>query len=225
MSIDNICIFGDSIGKGVVLNPDTKRYSVMKVDWESLLGGIGININNYARFGCTVSKALSVIKRYTHELMGYSRVLLEMGGNDCDFIWKDVAENPDKEHSPRTPPKEFRRLYGQIIDEIQASGGKPTVLNLPPLDPKRYFNWISRGLNADNILKWLGDVDMIYRWQEMYNVEVMLLATRMGVPIIDIRSAFLKYNNYRDFLCYDGIHPNKKGYELIYRTIAEQILP
>jgi lysophospholipase L1-like esterase len=71
-------------------------------------------------------------------------------------------------------------------------------------------------------MKWLGDVNMIYRWQELYNVEVMLLATKMAVPIIDIRSAFLKCKNYCDYLCEDGIHPNSKGYELIYRTIAEQ---
>ena len=48
---------------------------------------------------------------------------------------------------------------------------------------------------------------MIYRWQEMYNVEVMLLATRMGIPIIDIRSAFLKHHNYRDFLAMMGSTP------------------
>src|SRR5699024_3194909 len=108
----------------------------------------------------------------------------------------------------RTPLTEFRRLYQQLIEEICNNGGKPTILNLPPLDPKRYFEWISRGLNKDNILKWLGDIEMIYRWQEMYNMEVMVLATRMNVPIIDIRSSFLKFNNYRDFLCDDGIHPN-----------------
>ena len=33
--------------------------------------------------------------------MGYSRVLLEMGGNDCDFVWKDIAENPDGGASPQ----------------------------------------------------------------------------------------------------------------------------
>ena len=58
----------------------------------------------------------------------------------------------------------------------------------------------------------------------MYNVEVMLLAIKKDVPIIDIRSAFLKYNNYNDFLCSDGIHPNDEGYKLIYRTIGEQYI-
>ena len=223
MATTDICIFGDSIGKGVVLHPNMNRYSVIKVNWDKLFGPMAINIKNYAKFGCTVSKGLSVIKRHAQELMGYKKVLIELGGNDCDFVWKEIADDPEKEHLPKTPLTEFRRLYQQVIEEIRTNGGKPTILNLPPLDPKRYFDWISRGLNHENILKWLGDIDMIYRWQEMYNVEVMLLATRMNVPIIDIRSSFLKHNNYRDFLCEDGIHPNNHGYELIYKTIAEQI--
>lgn len=219
----DICIFGDSIGKGVVLHPETSRYSVMKTNWEKMFGGKGVNIKNYSKFGCTVSKGLSVIKRYASELAGYNRVLVELGGNDCDFLWGEIAEDPEREHLPRTPLEDFRGLYEEAIEEIRGNGGKPIILNLPPLDPGRYFDWISRGLNGDNILKWLGDVGMIYRWQEMYNMEVMLLATRMNVPIIDIRSAFLKDNNYRDYLCCDGIHPNNRGYELIYRTVAEQI--
>jgi len=223
MSYMDACVFGDSIGKGVVLQPNTSRYGVIKMNLEKIFGQEEINVKNYSRFGCTVSKGLWVIKKHACELMGYNRVFLELGGNDCDFIWKEVAENPEKEHLPRTPIEEFKKLYEQAIDEIRDNGGNPIILNLPPLDPNRYFKWISRGLNGDNILKWLGDVGMIYRWQEMYNIEVMLLATRMGVPIIDIRSSFLKRNDYRDFLCSDGIHPNNKGYELIYETIADQI--
>lgn len=223
MTIKDICIFGDSIGKGVILQPGASRYSIIKTGLDKMFGEKGIRIKNYSRFGCTVSKGLSVIKRHAQELMGYNNILLELGGNDCDFVWKEIAENPEREHLPRTPLAEFRRLYKQVIDEITINGGNPIILNLPPLDPQRYFNWVSRGLNTDNILKWLGDIDMIYRWQEMYNVEVMLLATRMRVPIIDIRSAFLKYKNYQDLLCCDGIHPNKEGYRLIHETIVHQI--
>jgi len=222
MSVMDICVFGDSIGKGIVLQPATSRYEIIKMNIEKLFGRNDINIKNYSMFGCTVSKGLSVIKRHARELIGYKSIFLEMGGNDCDFAWNEIADNPEKDHIAKTPLLEFGEIYTQVIDEIRTNGGNPIMLNLPPLDPSRYFNWVSKGINKDNILKWLGDVDMIYRWQEMYNVEVMMLATRMVVPIIDIRSAFLKCNNYRDFICFDGIHPNNDGYELIYKTIAEQ---
>ncbi len=86
------------------------------------------------------------------------------------------------------------------------------------------MNWVSKGINKSNILKWLGSVDMIYRRQEMYSLEVMLLATKMAVPIIDIRSAFLKNNRYEDYICCDGIHPNSYGYGLISKTVYDHCL-
>lgn len=222
MNIMDICVFGDSIGKGVVLQANTSRYELFKMNLEKLLGVKGVNIKNYSMFGCTVSKGLSIVKRHAQELMGYKSVFLELGGNDCDFAWHEVAENPDAAHFPNTPLAEFKQLYRQLVEVIRSHGGRPIILTLPPLDPERFFNWVSRGLNRENILKWLGDVDMIYRWQERYNVEVMLLASQLSVPIIDIRSAFLERNQYRDYLCSDGIHPNGEGYRLIYKTIAEQ---
>lgn len=218
----NFCVFGDSIGKGVVLQPNTSRYQLIKMNLEKLLGRTGISIKNYSMFGCTVSKGLAIIRKHARELVGYRNVFLEMGGNDCDFAWNEIADNPDQDHVPNTPLVEFKQLYGQAIDEVRGNGGRPIILTLPPLEPQRFFDWVSRGINGENILKWLGDVDMIYRWQEMYNVEIMLLASKLSVPIIDIRSAFLKCNNYRDYLCSDGIHPNSQGYSLIYKTIAEQ---
>ncbi|HQD19925.1 MAG: SGNH/GDSL hydrolase family protein [Bacillota bacterium] len=221
MALGSICVFGDSIGKGVILHPITRRYEIIKMNIEKLFGRM-VNIKNYSMFGCTAPKVLAKVRRHASELTSYSSVFLEVGGNDCDFAWGEIAANPGSEHSPNTPLAEFRSAYRQIIEEIRRYGGKPVVLTLPPLEPNRFFNWVSRGLNRDNILSWLGDVDMIYRWQEMYNIEVMLLATKLDVPIIDIRGAFLKHNRYQDLICPDGIHPNSDGYSLIYKTIGEQ---
>jgi len=222
MAITELCVFGDSIGKGIVLRPDSSRYESVKMNLEQLFGRSDIQIKNYSLFGCTVTKGLDVIKRHACELVRYKNIFLELGGNDCDFDWSEIANAPEEAHASKTPLAVFSERYQEIISEIRKNGGNPILLTLPPLEPNRYFKWISKGLNADNILRWLGDVNMIYRWQELYNVEVMLLATRLSVPIIDIRRAFLKCNNYSDYLCSDGIHPNGKGYELIYKTIAEQ---
>ena len=38
----------------------------------------------------------------------------------------------------------------------------------------------------------------------------------------DRSSAFLRDRHYERLICRDGIHPNEKGYELIYKTIAEE---
>jgi lysophospholipase L1-like esterase len=109
----------------------------------------------------------------------------------------------------------------ELIGLVQKNGGRPVLLNLPPIDPKRYFRWISKGLDKTNILAFLGEIETIYRWQEMYSKEVEELAVKEKIPFIDIRSGFLNKKNFSDYLCADGIHPNEKGHLLISRAIRE----
>ena len=64
-----------------------------------------------------------------------------------------------------------------------------------------------------------------FEWQEMYNMKVLLLAQKLHVPVVDIRSAFLAQHGYQALLCEDGIHPNRKGHRFIYKTIMQQYHP
>ncbi len=218
----NLCVFGDSIGKGMILKPESGRYEALNIDLNELLGKSNINLKNYSMMGCTITKGLSLIKRHASELCNYENIFLEFGGNDCDYLWNELAENPDLDHHPQTPPEQFEKLYAEAIEEIRKNGGRPIMLSLPPLEPMRFFKWISKKLNKENIMKWMGSVDTIYRWQELYNLKVVILANKLSVPLIDIRSAFLLNHQYRDLLCEDGMHPNKAGHELIYKTIAQK---
>jgi hypothetical protein len=94
------------------------------------------------------------------------------------------------------------------------------MFNLPPIDASRYFAWLSKGLNAENILKWLGDVDHIFRWHKSYNDAICLIAEETGTPLVDVRSDFFKTPDFREYLCDDGIHPNSKGHRLIFETVS-----
>lgn len=217
-----ICVFGDSVGKGVVYNADTGRYEILKMDLETILGKGNIDLKNYSMFGSTVTKGLSVVRRHTAELKVCDTVFLEFGGNDCDFAWNEVAAAPEKDHQPKTPLGVFAELYTKLIDEVRRAGARPVLLTLPPIDAQRYFDRISKGLDAKTLLNWLGDVDMIYRWHELYNTEVVKLAARLSVPLIDIRSAFLGRHDYRSLFCEDGIHPNREGQNLIYKTVFNE---
>lgn len=216
----SICIFGDSVSKGIVFDAARKKYQALKDSFANLFcKKTSVPVTNYSKFGCTISKGQELIHRHAEELCGYDCVVLEFGGNDCDFNWREVSETPDGLHLPKTPLDEFERRYMDIFEEIRAKGGTPVLLSLPPIESNRYFRWISQGLNADNILHWLGDVHRIYRYHELYNMAVCRLAIKEQVPLIDIRSAFLLDRNYSDLLCEDGIHPNQKGHALIYNTI------
>lgn len=218
----SICLFGDSIMKGVVLDDMRGRYILLKKSFANLFcSGTGIVVENYAKFGCTIQAGMKIIEKHAASLAGYRYTALGFGGNDCDFDWSAVSKHPEGPHYARTPLLEFEAFYSEAIDRVTAFGSQPVLFSLPPLDAARYFSWITKGLNAENILRWLGDVEHIYRWHEIYNLVVMKLAAVKNVPLIDIRRVFLEYGNYKELYCEDGIHPNEAGHSLILDTILQ----
>ena len=219
----NFCIFGDSVGKGVVLS-DAGRYASGSPDINSLTGRDDITLKNYSRFGFVTEKTLWLIEKCGDEIASSDAVFIEVGGNDCDFDWQSISETPDEEHLCKTPPALFEKIYTELLKKAKAFGKKVFALNLPPIVAARYFKNISQraGVCAENVLKWLGSVETIYRYQEMYSIMVEKIARAVDVALIDIRSAFLSDHHYENFICEDGIHPNSKGYELIYKSVIEQ---
>ncbi len=221
--IRSVCIFGDSVAKGVIFDAVKNKYRLVK---ESFAGIVerqhNISILNFARFGCTISMGSEILKRHEEQLHQFDYTILEFGGNDCDYNWAEVAENPFRPHQCKTPLSQFRSKYLELIDRVLQNGGRPVLLNLPPIDPKRYYRWISRGLNGKNIIAFLGEIEAIYRWQEMYSKAVEELAAEEKIPLIDIRSGFLNKKNFSDYLCADGIHPNERGHLLISKALREK---
>ena len=100
-----------------------------------------------------------------------------------------------------------------------------TADTLPPLDPDRYLDWVSKhdALVERSILKWLGSVTKIYWWQERYSSLIQAVAEKTNTRCIDIRRAFLRCPDFPSLICKDGIHPNKDGHILIANTIVEYI--
>src|SRR5574344_122791 len=214
------CVFGDSVGKGVVLS-ETGRYTSGAPDITSLTGRTDITLENFSRFGFVTEKTLSLVEKCESDIASSDAVFIEVGGNDCDFDWQSISETPEEEHLCKTPPALFEKIYTELLTKAKAFGSKVFALNLPPIVPARYFKKITEkaGICAENVLKWLGSVETIYRYQEMYSIMVEKIARAVDVVLIDIRSAFLADHHYENFICEDGIHPNSKGYELIYNSV------
>ena len=149
----------------------------------------------------------------------------EQGTSEADELELLVAlvELYEKEHFPMSRIEDFVETYTNIIREIKSLGKIPVLLSLPPIDSNRYFNQISKGLSAENILKWMeGNRQFITNWHERYNIEIFKLAIAEEVPVIDITSVFLEHKNYSHYLCEDGIHPNEKGSLLMFdRTLVD----
>ncbi len=217
-------IFGDSIMKGVMFDSASGRYSMNPKLSDELRESCGADIINKSNFGCTVTKGEARIEATLARGVAAECAIIEYGGNDSDFKWAEIAESPDTEHLPNTPLESFKQTYREIIGKIKAAGITPVVMTLPPIDAERYFaRIVSLGSQGDKILKWLGDVQMIYRFQEMYSAAAASVASGMGVLVADVRSCFLDKHNYRSLMCDDGIHPNEAGQALICEAVGASL--
>jgi len=216
-------VTGDSISKGIVFDEEKGRYSILEDNYVNLLRQrLKGMVCNAAKFGNTVIKGLG---RLQNEVLRINPdvVLIEYGGNDCDFDWEEIARNPESHHVPKTDFNVFRTMLTETINSLKEKGIAPVLLTLPPLDADRYFKWICKNnpLAGSNILKWLGSVTKIYWWQERYSSAIMQIAQETRTIWIDIRAAFLQQPDFRRFFCLDGIHPNREGHRLIAEKIIE----
>jgi len=220
MDETNIQIIGDSILQGVQVNPENKKYYVKnEIDFVSLEEEFHCTVKNNAKFGCTVTKGAKILDKLISKGLECSAVIMDFGGNDCDFIWSDVADSPHNEWLPKIPLNEFLEEYRKIIHTLKERGIIPILCSLPPLEPQRFFDWWCRDLNKKNVLSFLGEIRTIYNHQEKYSNAVIELAREENVPLIDIRSEFMKEDDIGKLICEDGTHPNSDGQKVITRAI------
>ena len=116
-----VTILGDSVGKGIYT--DNGRLEVLpenpaKVTAEKF----GITIDNRSKYGQTLSRLTArgeenALFSQNSAATGQTRkiAVVELGGNDADFDWKEVASSPEADHAPKTDPERFTDLYRELI--------------------------------------------------------------------------------------------------------------
>lgn len=221
----NIAALGDSLTRGVVLTNEN-RYSILKGSFIDIISEkLNLCIKNYAKFGCTIGFGHNVIDRHSSDISDSDVTFLEFGGNDCDFDWNMIADDPTSEHTPKTILDSFRNQFLALIERVKSLGSKPIILSLPPIDSEAYFSFISRFMDdrqKANVVSWLGgDINIITRWHDTYNKALFEISESTDTPIIDITTPFENYKgDMMALMCSDGIHPNAKGHELIAGSIV-----
>lgn len=218
-------VSGDSISKGVIYDETRSKYVILEDNYVSLLQGrLNGAMRNTARFGNTLLKGFNSLKRDVLKDRP-DVVLIEYGGNDCDFHWEEIVVDPEAEHNPKTDFPAFEQMLRDMIDFLRMEGVVPVLMSLPPLNADNYFKWVSRNNPASevNILKWLGSVTKIYWWQERYNSTIIKVAESTRTKMIDVRGAFLQQPDFTKFICVDGIHPNKEGHRIIFNKVLDFI--
>lgn len=215
-----LLVAGDSILKGIQIDGQSGRYIVRNtIDYEK---ASAMKTKNISSFGCTVSKGLRNISYALVRTQEKAIVLMDFGGNDCDYEWQKVSEYPDLCHIPRTPMPEFQRLYGKLIETVREYDCIPVVTTLPPIDSERYFNWISilDGVCKDALMQWMGTPDFLGEWQSYYSEAASYIANRYNADLIDLREHFRK-SGQDNLFCQDGIHPNDNGQRLIEQCLSD----
>lgn len=220
-----IVAYGDSITKGIIYDDKRFKYTTLKENFTSIIENkIKGSVYNAGKFGNTIMRGAR--KMYNDVIKkSPDMVLVEFGGNDCDYNWDDIAKNPDMEHKPNTDICTFRETLLAMIDTLKINNILPILMTLPPLDPLKYFKWIAKedSFAEKNILHWLGTKDKLFTWHNSYSKIITEVANETGTVLIDVRSEFLKYSDYSQFLCCDGIHPNTEGQSLIASVILKFI--
>ena len=142
--LHRIQMYGDSILKGVELDTANRYIVPRENSWQFLEEEYPLAIVNRAKFGCTVTKGLEQLRRAADKGLSCEAVVLEYGGNDCDYRWPEISANPTGLHEPNTPLPEFIRCCREMISILRENRVMPIVMSLPPIDAQRYFDWFCR---------------------------------------------------------------------------------
>lgn len=222
MPLERIHLWGDSVGKGVVYNDARQRYCITPSRFAvSLERALGIPIVNHSRMGATAPEGLAEFERAQAD--PGTVMVIEYGGNDCDMPWADISEDPEGAYFGKVPLAAFETALQAFVAMVRSRGMTPLLVTPPPLEAGRYFSWVTKGLSREAVLRFLGDVQHIYRWHERYANAIRRVALGSHCALFDLRDALLACGHYPELLCADGIHPNEAGHARITEAVLARV--
>ncbi|MBQ9546478.1 MAG: SGNH/GDSL hydrolase family protein [Bacteroidales bacterium] len=162
------------------------------------------------------------VKRQINTIAHGDTVVIEYGGNVCDYDWPAISVCPGGEHKPKTSVKDFRLFYDAVLAQVYQAGGVPVLLTIPAVRSQQLVNNVCQGLNKEGIMRWIGgEAEFIKERIEPYNEAIREIAAEYQTPVIDITHLLDERENADDYYEADGIHPNEAGRALITERIRQ----
>ncbi|MCR4734120.1 MAG: SGNH/GDSL hydrolase family protein [Treponema sp.] len=214
----SIVVFGDSILKGVVTNPESDRiFDVTENNSLALAQKeLGFELDNRSIYGNIITKGQLKFNKWLEKGGKADICIIEFGGNDCDYDWAPISENPKAAHQAKVPLADYMRILDQMVKDCREHKITPLLMTMPALVADCWLETVSKGLSREKNLEFLdGDYGKLYRNHEIYNTHLLKYAYENKVQFVDMRLAILESPNYRNLMCKDGIHPNEAGYRLM----------
>jgi len=226
-----IICFGDSVTRGVSFI--NNRLRILKKNYPNLLLDLfaknqenaSISQVDVVNKGVFNDNSDSLLARLDKDVLkeNPSFVIIGIGGNDCNFLWQEVAKHPNDKHVATVPLDRYVQNLEYIILKIKQGDATPILLTLPPLDPVRYYSYISN-LFGSQICDWICRVGGIEHWHGLYNRTVKKVAQELDIKLIDIRTAIKKAGDLANLISDDGIHPTEQGYKVIANEIYSEMI-
>lgn len=222
-----IICFGDSITRGVSFVKG--RLRIIKDNYPTFLEKLfSVNISEdiiVLNKGVFNDNSHLLLKRLEKDVLSEkpNYVLLNVGGNDCNFNWQEVADSPNSNHEPIVSVQQYMENIKQMVTKMKQSNITPILITLPPLDPVRYYKFIADKYGT-TISHWISCCGGIEHWHSLYNLQLNKLIEQFNLPNIDARTALKKEGNATDFISDDGIHLNADGYRKMSEVIFEEML-
>ena len=147
--MEQIYIYGDSLLKATV--PDESfRYHFHLPEVMNWYPRERVAVTNRSKMGATSTKGLQLVEHDVARGMDARYALVAYGGNDSDYDWPAVAEDPALDHRPRTELPTFVETMRSAVKALREKGVQPVMMTLPPIDAARYLRFICRGGAAAN---------------------------------------------------------------------------
>lgn len=208
----SIIAFGDSVLQGVISVNNQDGFDITEQDSLNIATkSLGIDFINKSVYGSTLDKTLHRLERCIQKGITSDVAIIESGDNDCDYDWDGVLQGITK--NQRLPLNDFCALLEKAVLLCRQNKITPLFMTLVPLVAENWFKHICARRNERAILDFIGgNVQSLYKNQELYSCAIENVARKCGVQLVDMRREFLKRADYKTLMCQDGIHPNVEGY-------------
>ena len=106
-SVKKLAALGDSIIKGVLFTKEENGHGHYSLSDHNIVDHVADNLHcevvNLGKMGCTIEVGERILDRHIDTLDGTKYILMCYGGNDSDYDWKAIADDPESAHTPKTP--------------------------------------------------------------------------------------------------------------------------
>ena len=202
-----LVVFGDSILKGVITIPNSgKLFDVTEKDSLTLAQKkLDFEMDNRSIYGNITSKGLVKLQKFFDKGETADFCIIEFGSNDCDYDWGTLVQ--------KVPLADYLENLSQMVSLCRANKVTPLMMGLIPYVCDDWFKTIIKGQDEAAILNFLGgSSETLGKNQLVYKNAQADFVQKNGVQFLDPWTIF---EGHKELMCYDGIHPNEKGYALL----------